>query len=107
MEVLRGCGAIGYPQVIATRKLQETFEPRARMFRPLALVPVRQEQHEPRSLPPLGPRRRDELIDDHLCRIGEVAVLRLPEDQHLTGQAAVAILEAEGRTLRERTIVDG
>jgi hypothetical protein len=41
---------------------------------------VRQEQHEPGLPQPLGLRPGEEGIDDHLCTVGKVPKLRLPDD---------------------------
>src|SRR5947208_2518176 len=43
MEVLRRCGAVRDPQVALGAECQEPLDPRARMLRPLALVPVGEE----------------------------------------------------------------
>src|SRR5256885_2061706 len=64
-----------------------------------------EEQREARRLPPLGEPGDDELIDDHLAAVGEVAVLGLPQDQGLGCRGRVAVLEAQAGALGERAAV--
>ncbi len=75
------------------------------MVRPLALVAVRQQHDERGALAPLLLRRRDELVDDGLGAVDEVAELRLPEHQGVRALHRVAVLEAEGGVLAERGVV--
>ena len=49
---------------------------------------------------------RQELVDDDLRAVGEVAELRLPHHQRLRVGEAVAVLEAEHRRLRQRAVDD-
>ena len=88
------------------RELEEALEARARVLRPVALVAVRQEERQPRRLPPFREPGGDELVDDDLRAVDEVAELRLPEDEHLGRGSGVAVLEADARVLRERRVVD-
>src|SRR5262249_16799373 len=81
--------------VVLGRQLQEAFDARARVLRPLPFVAVRQKKDEPREAEPLVLGRDDELIDDDLRRVEEVAELRLPHDEAARAVEAVAILEAE------------
>ena len=81
MEILRGGRAVGDAQIDVGGRLEEPLDARARVIRPLALVAVRQQQHERRRQSPLGAARRDELVDDHLRAVDEIAVLRFPDHQ--------------------------
>ena len=76
------------------------------MLRPLALVAVRQHAHEPGHAQPLALARRDELVDDHLGAVGEVAELRLPQGQRVRLGERVAVLEAEHGLLRQHRVDD-
>jgi hypothetical protein len=58
------------------------------VLRPLPLVAVRQQQHEAGEQAPLVLGRGEELVDDHLRAVDEVAELRLPEHQRLRVVAA-------------------
>jgi len=58
---------------------------------------MRQQQHQPAEALPLGLARADELVDDDLCAIGEVAVLRLPQHQRIRLGGGVTVLEAHHR----------
>lgn len=73
--------------------------------RALALVAVRQQQHDRGALAPLLLARRDELVDDRLGAVGEVAELRLPGDQGVRADHAVAVLEAHRGELAEQRVV--
>ena len=85
---------------------EEAFRARARVLGPLAFVAVRQQQHQRRRLPPLGARRGDELVEDDLRAVDEVAVLALPDDQPVRGLHVVAVLEPDRGVLAERAVVD-
>ena len=106
MEVLGRRGAVGNPNVLVRRKLQVPLQPGTGVLRPLALVAVRQQEHEPRCLPPLGLPGDDELVDHRLPNIGEVPVLGLPQHERLLRVHRVAVLEAHHSDLRERAVVD-
>ena len=79
MEILRGRRRITNLEIVLRAKLEITLEARARMFRSLAFVTMRQQHHEPRRLLPLVFRSRDVLIDDRLRAVAEVAKLRFPQ----------------------------
>jgi hypothetical protein len=106
VEELRGRGEVADLDVVLGAVRQEALEPRARVLGPLALVPVRQEQHEPGEALPLVLARRDELVDDDLRAVQEVAELGLPDDERLGVIEAVAELEAEDAGLGQRAVVD-
>src|SRR5215471_20199172 len=102
MEELAGGRGVRDPDVLLRRRLQEPLEPGARVLRPVALVAVRQEQREPESLTPLRQAGDDELVEDDLRAVDEVAELRLPEDERLGSGDRVAVLEADGGVLGQR-----
>ena len=56
---------------------------------------MRQEQHDAAEAVPLVFGADDELIDDHLGGVDEVAELRLPEDEAVGAIEAVAVFEAQ------------
>ena len=93
-------------QVAFGGELQEALEPRARMFRPLAFVAVRQQQRQARGLTPLRLTRGDELIDDDLRAVDEVAELRFPQHQRLRHRRRVAVFETDARVFRKRPVVN-
>jgi hypothetical protein len=95
VEVLRRRRAGSRPGCCPRRELEEALEPRARVLGALALVAVRQQQRQPRGLPPLRQAGDDELVDDHLRAVDEVAELRLPEHERLGRRDGVAVLEAQ------------
>ena len=86
-------------------ELQVTLETRAGVLGTLSLVAVRQEQREVRHLTPLGLAADDELVDHGLRDVGEVAVLRLPQNEGVLGVDRVAVLETHNRDLRERAVM--
>jgi hypothetical protein len=106
VEVLGGGRAVADPHVALGRQLEEALQPGRGVFRPLPLVAVRQQQDETGFLLPLGAGGDDELVDQHLCAVGEVAELRLPQHQRARGVDGVAVLEADRRRLRQRAVVD-
>ena len=106
VEVLAGGGAVDDADVLLRGHLHEPLDARARMLGPVPLVAVREQQREPRRLPPLGERRDDELVDDDLRAVHEVAELGLPDDERVRARDRVAVLEAETAGLGERRVVD-
>ena len=76
------------------------------MFRALALIAMRQQQHEARHAQPFHLAGGDELVDHHLRAIGEIAELRFPQHQRLGLGEAVAIFEADHRFFGEQRIDD-
>src|SRR5581483_4714651 len=81
VEVLGGGGRVADLDVVLGAELEPALEPRARVLRPLPLVAVREQHDEPAHPLPLRLRARDELVDDHLRAVREVAELRLPHDE--------------------------
>src|SRR3954453_21295279 len=67
---------------------------------------MRQQQRQPRLLSPLRLAGDDEAVDDHLAGVGEIAELRLPEDERAGVRRRVSVLEAEAGGLRERAVVN-
>ena len=90
----------------SARELQEALDARARVLRPLPLVAVRQQQHEAARLAPLRLGAGEELVDDHLRAVHEVAELRLPQHERAVLGHRVAVLEAQHRGLGEERVVD-
>jgi len=83
VEVVRRRRAVGDLHVVFGGHLQETLETRRGMFRSLALIAVRQQADEAGHSQPLAFARRDELVEQHLRAVGEVAELRFPHRQRI------------------------
>ena len=105
VEVLGRRGAVRDADVALGGRLEEALDASARVLGARALVAVREQQREPRGLAPLGEARHEELVDDHLRAVHEVAELRLPQDERVGRLDAVAVLEAHARLLGERAVV--
>ncbi len=95
VEELRRRRQVADLDVVLGGELQEPLDARARVLGPLPLEAVRQEQDEARQARPLVLGRDDELVDDDLRRVREVAELRLPDDELVGAVEGVAVLEAE------------
>ena len=93
-------------QVAFGDELQETLGTRARVFRTAAFVAVRQQQRQARGLAPLRLTGRDELIDDDLGAVEEIAVLRFPQHERVRLLGRVAVLESHAGVFRERAVAD-
>src|SRR5579872_6278812 len=106
MEILRRRRAVGDSNIAVAGQLQKTLEAGAGVFGARAFVAVRQKKREARRLAPLREARRDELIDDDLRAVREIAELSFPQDQSVGRRCAIAVLEAEARVLGKRAIVD-
>ena len=74
------------------------------MFRPLALVAVRQQANQAGHAQPFALARGDELIEHDLRSVGEIAELRLPQSERVRFRKGVAVLEAQHRLFREHGI---
>src|SRR5512146_3152671 len=95
MEVLRGARRLANLNVVEGGELEEPLNARAGMLGALALVPMREQHHQSGEQIPLGFTDDDELVDDGLRYVGEVAELGFPQDQRLGKVAAVAVFESE------------
>ena len=106
MEILRRIGRLADLEIVARRQLQEAFDARAGVFRALPFVAVRQQQHDAGKQSPLVFAGADELVDDCLRDVDEVAELRLPQHQRLGIIAAVAVFETQHAGFGQRRVVD-
>src|SRR5262245_43073261 len=106
VEVLRRRTQVADLHVVLGAELEEALEARARMLGALALVPVREQQDEAARPLPLRLGRRDELIDDDLRPVHEVAELRLPDDETVRVGEARPELEAEHGVRGEHAVED-
>src|SRR5580698_4356445 len=95
MEILRGVGRLRDLDVVLGRQLQEALDAGAGVFRSLAFVAVREQHHDAGEQVPLGFAGGDELVDDGLGDVDEVAELGFPENERFGIVAAVAVFEAE------------
>ena len=106
MKILRRGGHVADLDVVLGAGLQKTLESRAGMFGTLTFIAVRKQQHNPTRPLPFRFRRDDELIDNGLRAIGEIAELRFPQTKHLRIIERVTVIEPEHRSLREWTVVN-
>ena len=102
VEVLGGRRAVRDADVLLRGELEEALQARARVLGPVPLVAVREEQGQARGLSPLREAGDDELVDDDLRAVDEVAELRLPEDERVRRGDRVAVLEGERGELGQR-----
>src|SRR5436190_18163248 len=92
--------------VVVGRELHEALEARRRVLGALTLVAVRQHERQAVRASPLDFARGDELVDDDLRAVDEIAELRLPDDERVRLGAGIAVLEAEHRLLGEERVDD-
>ena len=107
MEVLRGGGGLRDLDVVLRRELEVALDAGAGVLGALAFVAVGEEHDEAGEEAPLGFAGGEELVDDDLGAVGEVAELGLPEDEGLGVVAGEAVLEAKAGGLGEKGVVDG
>jgi len=69
--------------VVLGAEVEEAFHPGRGVLSPLPLVTVGEKQGQPRGLAPLDLGRGEELVDDDLGPVDEVAELGLPEHKRL------------------------
>ena len=106
VEVGGGRRRAGHGHVVLGTQLEVALDARGGVIRPLALIAVRQEQDHARALSPLLLGARDELVDDGLGAVREVAELRLPEDESIGPFDGVPILEPDCGVLAQERVVD-
>lgn len=91
---------------ILIRELEVALEATGGVLGTLAVVAVGKGHDEAGALHPLDLAGGDELVDDALGVVGEVAELGLPHDEGVGGGEGVAVLEAEGAELAEGRVGD-
>ena len=80
VKILCGRGRLADLHVVFGGELHEAFDARAGMFGPLAFVPVRKQKYHAGGKIPFVFAGADELVDDDLRAVREIAELRLPKD---------------------------
>src|SRR3989304_352391 len=91
MKHLTCCAWYTYLHIFFGAELQITFQPCGGMFRPLAVITMRQEYHQSAITSPFGFTGTDELVKDHLGTVGEITELRFPDHQRVGFGAGVSI----------------
>src|SRR5713226_9234202 len=76
------------------------------MLRALTLIAVRQQEPDTGRLVPLLFARCDELIDNDLSGVDEVAKLSFPQHQRGRRRDAVAVFEPERARFAQRAVID-
>ena len=97
VEVLGGGGRVGDADVALGAEGEEALDAGAGVLRARALVAVRQQHRQAAGLAPLRLAGDDEAVDDHLGGVGEVAELRLPEDQRARASPPSSRTRSRGR----------
>src|SRR4029077_8260849 len=95
VKILRGARWLANLNVVFACQLQEAFDAGAGMFRALAFKAVREKQDYTGRKIPFVLTGADELIDDDLRAVHEIAELRFPQDQSFRIVAAKTVFEAE------------
>ena len=104
VEIVRRRGAVGNLHVVFRAHLQEALETGRRVLRSLPLIAVWQQADEARHAKPFALARGDELVEQHLRAIGEVAELGFPQRQRIRPRQRVAILKPEHRLFRQHRV---
>ena len=107
VEVLGRRRGDGHPHVAPGAERQEPLEAGRGVLGALPLVAVREQHHQAGVLAPLDFGRGQEVVDDDLGAVAEVAELRLPGHQGFGRLDRVAVLEADGGVLGEERVADG
>src|SRR5450432_593595 len=105
MKVLRRRRQVADLDIVLRAGLEKPLEPRIGMLRTLTFVAVRQEEDNAARALPLRFGRDDELVDDGLRAVGEIAELRLPETEHVWIIERITVVESEHGGLGEQTVV--
>src|SRR5260370_1157717 len=106
MKILGCARRLANLEIVEGSELKEALDAGAGMLRALTFVPVRQQQYDARKQVPLGLAGDDELVNDGLRDVREVAKLSFPQNQRLGEIAAVAILKAEDAGFGQSRVID-
>src|SRR5262249_51337980 len=106
VEILRRRRRLTNLNIVFRCELEVALNTRAGMLRPLALITVWEQHDNAGGQIPLVIASADELIDDDLCAVGEIAELRFPHDERFGIVAAESVFEAKASGFGERRIVD-
>src|ERR1022692_4693798 len=101
MKILRGVRGLRDLDVVFRGQLEEALDAGAGVLRSLAFVAVREKQDYAGEQVPLGFAGGDELVDDGLRYVHEIAELGFPKDEGFGIVAAVAVFEAEHTRFRK------
>ena len=72
----------------------------------MPFVAVWQQHDESRALPPLVVGGHEELVDDDLSAVDEIAELGFPQRQDFWAFDGIAVFETERSVLTEQRVVD-
>src|SRR5664279_5855275 len=106
MEVLRSRGRLSDLHVVAGAELQETLDACAGVLGALPFVAVREQQDQTGQKVPFVFPGDDELVDDDLRAVGEIAELRFPHHQRLRKVAGVPVFKAHDGGFGQFRVVD-
>jgi hypothetical protein len=101
MEVLSRSGGLADVHIAFRSELHEALNASAGVLGPLAFVAVREQQDQAGRQAPFVFTGTEELVDDDLRAVDEVAELRFPEDECFRIVAREAVLEAEAARFGE------
>jgi hypothetical protein len=100
VEIIGRRRAIGDLHIVLGAQLQVALEPGRAVLRPLAFIAVGQEHHEAARAQPLGFAGGDELVDDRLRAVGEIAELRFPAGPVCAGRRANSHIRSQAPRIR-------
>ena len=100
MEVLRGVRGLADLDVVVGGELEVALDARAGVLGALSLVPVRKQHDEAGEQSPLGFASGDELVDDDLGTVGEVAETGPPRVRGPRGSRGSSRTQSRGLRLR-------
>ena len=106
VEHLRRRGRHAHLHVVLRAQLQEALGTRRRVLGTLAFEAVRQQHDQAADPAPLHFAGADELVDDHLRAVHEIAELRFPDHEARRVRRRIAVLEAHDRLLGQHRIDD-
>ena len=105
VEVIRWRGAVRHLE-LSSRTFAGSAPAGRRNARGPGPHAVRQQAHEAQTSAAISLAGGNELVEDDLCSVVEVTVLRLPEDDCVGFGERIAVFEAEHRLLREHRVDD-
>ncbi len=106
MEILSRRCRLRDLDIVFGRQQQESLQAGAAMLGTLTFEAVRQQQHQSAEAPPLVLGAGDELVDDDLTDVPEVAELRFPRHQGFWVVERIAVFESQHASFAERAVDD-
>ena len=104
VEIVGRRRQVAHLHIVFGAHLQVALKPGRGMLRTLTFIAMRQQHDETRHAQPFALARRNELVEENLRAVREIAELGFPQGQRVRVRQRVAILIAEDRFFGEQRV---